>query len=274
MIRLIRFQYYLFRLLGLFFLIKNRIYRSSDILILKVEKIVFPLYLRISSSDVQTFKQVFVNHEYDFQVKKQPESIVDAGANIGLASVYFANKYPETKIVAIEPEEGNFEILVKNVAGYKNVTPIRAALWHKNEMISVVDPGNGSWGFITEKVDSQNHMERSQVPLVQGVTLEKIIDDYDIHHIDILKVDIEGSEREVFTDTSAWIKKVDSIIIELHENIKTGCNRSFHRGSRGFENEWHFRENVYLSRSKNLIKPQEESPTTVLQNWWIVSKCH
>ena len=81
-----------------------------------------------------------------------------------------------------------------------------------------------------------------------------------LDHVDFLKIDIEGAEREVFSDTSSWIEKVDSIIIELHEHLKAGCNRSFFCGSNGFDNEWLQGENVYLSRNNSITRPTFGQP--------------
>ena len=64
----------------------------------------------------------------------------------GFASIYFANKYPGAKIIAIEPEQSNFELLKDNIAPYPNIIPIQAALWHKNEEINLIDPGLGKSG--------------------------------------------------------------------------------------------------------------------------------
>ena len=52
---------------------------------------------------------------------------------------------------------------------------------------------------------------------VAAITRDRLMRDQGIDHIDILKVDIEGAEKEVFADTSAWIDRVGSIIVELHE---------------------------------------------------------
>lgn len=70
----------------------------------------YPLRLRVPSSDIGIYRQVFLREEYKFAAEIEPEVIVDAGANIGLASIYFANKYPHARIVAIEPEASNFEL--------------------------------------------------------------------------------------------------------------------------------------------------------------------
>ncbi len=109
-----------------------------------------PFLLRIPSSDIPTYKQVFIKQDYNFLVEKQPETIVDAGVNIGLASIYFANKYPDAKIIALEPEQSNFDLLKKNTAPYPQIVPVQAALWNKNEEIHLIDPGLGKWGFMTE----------------------------------------------------------------------------------------------------------------------------
>ena len=89
-----------------------------------------------------------------------------------------------------------------------------------------------------------------------AITVDKVLEDFDLPQIDILKIDIEGAEKEVFSDTSAWIDRVDAIIIELHERYKRGCNRSFYCGTKGFDFEWTRGENVFLSRG-NLLEVKE-----------------
>jgi FkbM family methyltransferase len=197
---------------------------------------------------------VFIEQEYDFLVETQPKVIIDAGANIGLASIYFASKYPDAKIIAIEPEQSNFELLKENVAPYPHVVPIQAALWNKNEEINLIDPGSGKWGFMTEMKQPSKKIPSKTCHTVMGTTIDKIMQDYSLTKIDILKIDIEGAEKEVFSDTSSWIGKVDAVIIELHERFKPGCNRSFYRGSNGFDSEWSQGENMYLSRGNCLAR--------------------
>jgi FkbM family methyltransferase len=234
--------------------IKAKITSSTVLFNVDRQDCKFPFHLRIPSSDVRTYRQMFLYQDYDFSVEKQPKFIVDAGANIGLASIYFANKYPDAKIIAIEPEQSNFEILRENVAPYPNIIPIQAALWHKNEEINLVDPGLGKWGFITKMKDSTEGLSGNICHVVEGMTVDKIMKSHNIEQIDILKVDVEGAEKEVFSDTSSWIGKVDSLIVELHEHMKPGCNRSFYHGTNGFDNEWKQGENVCLSRGDTITR--------------------
>lgn len=212
----------------------------------------YPFQVRIPSSDIPLCRQVFFDHDYDFMIAGQPKVIVDAGANIGLAAIYFANKYPDAKIIAIEPESSNFELLTKNTEPYPGIIPVQAALWHVNEDINVIDAGYGKWGFMTEMKNSQEKLPGSICNAVAGMTVDRIMRDYALEKIDILKVDIEGADREVFSSTSAWLDKVDAIIIELHDRMKAGCSCSFYLGTRGFDNEWRRGENMYVSRRSSL----------------------
>lgn len=251
-IKAVRNMYRTLGFKGLWSAIVARITGGTVIFSMKRPDCKHPIKLRIPSSDVSTYEQIFINSEYDFISKEQPKVIIDAGANIGLAAIYFANRYPGATIIAIEPERSNYEFLKINTELYPNIVPVHAALWNKNEEISLVDPGLGKWGFMTEPKNSTEKLQGTNCHTVSAMTVGKIILDYKIERIDVLKIDIEGAEREVFSDTTSWIDKVDSIIIELHERMKRGCNRSFYQGSGGFDDEWLQGENVYLSR-KNCI---------------------
>jgi len=254
MTKSVRYYYSRFGTSGVIAAIK-RILGSSTYLI-KVERkeIRAPFYLRLQTSDIPTFDQVFIHKEYDFDTTKFPNVIIDAGANIGLAAIYFTNKYPDATIIALEPEQSNFELLKKNVSPYTKIIPVQAALWHKNEEINLVDPGLGKWGFMTESKNTSENSAGNACHKVKAMTVDRLMQNYNLEKIDILKIDIEGAEKEVFSESSPWIEKVDSIIVELHERMKGGCNRSFYNGSNGFVDEWKLGENVYLSRGNCLTR--------------------
>lgn len=202
-----------------------------------------PVTLRVPSTDVSTYKQVVTREEYGIELAKRPATIVDAGANIGLASAYFASRYPEARILAIEPEAQNFELLLKNTAPYPNIQAVRAALWSESGLIGVVDSGTGAWGFRTE-ASSEALVTNS----VRAATLDELLDEYGFDHVDLLKMDIEGAEVEVFADTSEWIDRVNVVVAELHERYRTGCLRNFYNGTPGFPVEWTHGESTIVAR--------------------------
>lgn len=210
----------------------------------------FPLRLRMPSTDVPTYKKIFIDKEYEFVTERSPAVIVDAGANIGLASIYFANKYPQAKIISIEPEQTNFDLLKANIAPYPKILPIQAALWNCTKDVELIDPGLGKWGFVTASQYTEAGEIGSKCHRITALTVNRLMEDFGLDRIDILKIDIEGAELEVFQDTSQWLNRVDAIVIELHERLKPGCNRSFYCGSSGFEKEWMQGENICLSRKR------------------------
>lgn len=225
-------------------------------LLLRMERpdVRHPFYLRVPSSDVSACEQIFIRRDYDFEARRPPRVIVDAGANIGLASILFANRFPAARIIAIEPEASNFRLLQRNVAPYGNITAIQGALWHENRPIRLVDPSLGNWGFMTRAAE-EGEGPGSLPGSIPGMTMDALMESQDIDRIDILKMDIEGAEREVFMDSSAWLHRVDSLVVELHERLKPGCNRSFYNGTAGFDEEWWQGENVCLTRAGGCLLP-------------------
>jgi len=229
--------------------LKSKFTNSEVLMCVSRKDIKFPFYLRDRTTDLPTYEQVFLRLDYDFKVEGQPKTIVDVGANIGLTSIYFANKYPNSNVLAIEPESSNYQILSMNLAPYENITTLNVALWGKNEDINLVDPGLGKWGFRTRSSDT-NGEKNDVCHTVPGMTVDRIMEIKSLEKIDILKIDIEGAELEVFSDPSSWIEKVDVLIIELHEEMKSGCSRSFYNSSNGFDHEWKKGENIFLTRDK------------------------
>src|SRR6059058_2841884 len=94
--------------------------------------VLHPVYIRAQSSDEYTFQQIFINKEYDFPYNGQPQTLIDVGANIGLAAVYFANRFPGCQIICLEPEPGNLALLKKNTEMYPNIKCLQAGLWSKS----------------------------------------------------------------------------------------------------------------------------------------------
>jgi FkbM family methyltransferase len=206
-----------------------------------------PLHLRLRNSDVTLLRSIFLDGEYDWSFLKAPGVIIDAGANIGFTSVVYANRYPEASVIAIEPEASNFQLLKENAASYPNIELVHGALWKENTKLRILDPGLGSWAFRTQETAAGKQAPPDRA-LVEAFTLDKILSDHKIEFVDILKVDIEGAEKEVFENSAAWIDRVGIIIIELHDSYKPGCSKAVHAAANGFDFSWHRGETTVLGR--------------------------
>lgn len=248
-IKYIGYYYTRFGCAGVSNVIKAKLTKRALLLTVRGHGLQAPLYLRTRTTDVLLFDEVFLRHEYAFTMSRPPAVIIDAGANSGLVSVYFANRFPQARIIAVEPEASNYQLLERNVAPYSNIVPVNAALWDKNEELALVDPDLGKWGFMTQAPDRVQASPGRFIHTVRGMTVDAIMQEQDLQRVDILKIDIEGSEREVFEDPSRWIGRVDALIVELHERMRSGCNRSFYTGTSGFDDEWQQGEHVCVTRS-------------------------
>lgn len=207
---------------------------------------------RPEEPDVNLMKSIFQFQEYALPLKNfSPKLILDCGGNIGCAAVYFANVYPNSKIYSIEPEKNNFKLLKYNTSQYKNITPINSAVWDKETFIRVEDKGYGTWGFMTFET------AKDDPAAFTTVTVSKLLKESGCNEIDLLKVDIEGAEKEVFgaVDVDEWLSKVNVITIELHDRMKLGCSYEFFKAISKYR--WFFTmkgENLIFIRESMLVK--------------------
>jgi len=206
-----------------------------------------PIYIRSIKSDELMFEQVFADKQYDIKVPIDPQIIIDLGSNVGYASILFANRFPQAKIFALEPEENNFAVAQKNVQPYYNITLVRGAVWNKPEHINIVDSGHGEAAFMIEPGEGEHP--------VRAYTITEIMQLIGISHIDILKIDIEGSEKEIFeTGFENWVPLTKIIIVETHDRYKPGSSKAIFNaiGKYDFSMEIS-RENIVLYNN-SLVK--------------------
>jgi FkbM family methyltransferase len=200
--------------------------------------------LRRQTTDVRCLEKVFVSDEYDPPFQLLPRVIVDAGANVGMATLFFAQRYPQAKILAIEPEASNFEMLKQNCQSLPNITLVRAALWPEHRELKIENPVVDAWAFsISDECGSSDGS-----PRVPAITVTDILDRLCTDHIDLMKIDIEGSELHLFSRNSdKWLGQVHFIVIELHDRLIPGCSHAFYSAlvSRKFSQELRG-ENVFV----------------------------
>ena len=180
------------------------------------------LVLRAGTADIEVFEQVYVDRLHDVDVPWDPKLIIDAGAHIGCVTVALAAKFPKATIFALEPDLANFELLRQNVSPYPNVTPIRAALWGEPAVLSIENPGAESWMFKMKRASP----DASGITI--GLTLDELLIWSGVPEIDILKIDVEGSEKNIFASAlrGKWLDQVRQLHVELHDRFVPGCQEA------------------------------------------------
>jgi FkbM family methyltransferase len=186
-----------------------------------VDKIA-PIFIRRGTSDIPTFKQIFIEHAYISDYTENIEYIIDCGANIGLSVRYFRYLYPNAKIAAIEPDADNYNMLKENTQFDNNILLFKNGIWNRSAHLEVVDVFNvGSWGFSVVEVSEKSEKT------VPALSIKDVIVQSNFPRVDLLKVDIEGSEKEVFeSDTESWLPLVNNMIIETHDKYRKGTSRA------------------------------------------------
>jgi FkbM family methyltransferase len=208
-----------------------------------------PITLRAGSSDVLTYEQVFVKHQYAINLGEPPGTIVDCGAYVGLTAAYFATTYPEARIIAVEPDPGNFDLLRENVGPYPRVVPVHGAVWSEETVLRVIDPGFGSWGYRTVPGRSCGSPARGEVT---AQTIPQLIEEHEFDQIDILKLDIEGAETQVLPASGDWIDRVGVLAVELHPDLDPEVMTVFDRVAAGFDSRWRQGDVEIAARSTHL----------------------
>ena len=178
------------------------------------------------SSDFDVFQQVFIGVEYHKVIEEYKNNfsnyknykinIIDAGTNIGLTSLIFNDNFDEPNIVCIEPEKENFKVLKFNLYNYKNIFQINGGLWSSNTYLHVVRDfrDKKDWSFRVEETTDVND--------IRAYSIDQICKDSKFQFIDILKIDIEGSEKQIFTAKNVdlnFLKITKLIAIEIHDEF-------------------------------------------------------
>lgn len=213
--------------------------------------------VRLHESDLSVVNQVFIDGDYDFShysqnewIQKRYEDlcasgatpvIIDAGANIGIATLWFAKKYPKAQVVAIEPDPENAECCRRNTRGLANVLVVEAAVGSKPGKAALANIWNVSWAVQTQRSDDNG----------AGVPIQSISDlktKVEGGRLLIVKIDIEGFESDLFSDNTDWIDEPALVIIEPHDWMLPG-----ERSSRGFQKALAARDFDILARGDNLL---------------------
>jgi FkbM family methyltransferase len=178
-----------------------------------------PFFVRLGSTDMLVLDEMFQTREYSFVEEnlREVRQIVDLGANVGFSLRYWNEIFPDAKILAVEPEPENFDLCQRNVeaAGFAHaVKLVRACVGSYRREVHL--SGKDEWAY------QMSNSPEAGAPTVPVVPLSELLEThFECGQIDLLKCDIEGAERELFSNCARWISRIKAIVIELHPPYST-----------------------------------------------------
>lgn len=176
-----------------------------------------PFHVRPGTSDMAIFDEIFYS-KY-LQRDRSFRTVLDCGANIGCTVRYWKMLDPTCTVIAIEPDPENFELLQRNTGQLESVHCIKAGIWPTAGTLHLEKEGVGHSAVRTL---------HDRTGDTAAVTIPGLLQQFGLDRIDLVKIDIEGSELELFTQGDlSWIARVNTIAIELHDHWRPGCGEAF-----------------------------------------------
>lgn len=171
-----------------------------------------PLRVRGQTSDSLVLYATFCRGAYPLPKDPSIRLIIDAGANVGYTAAHFAEAFPQAKVVALEPEESNYQVLRENARQWTNIVPLQKGLWWRKAEVKVSNSGSENWCF-----------EFEECPPGQGTpatTIEALLAEYGTGGSVLVKMDVEGAEKKIFAEKPAWPAGIQYLYIEIHDAWK------------------------------------------------------
>lgn len=194
----------------------------KEMMVLNIPWIKEKIHLRRNSKDINVFQQIFIKKDLAFLNGRNYDVCIDAGANIGLSTIYMKNMFPDSHIYSIEPEPANIKMLCLNTKGYTNVTVISKAMSQDSNGLFFIDPGNGSDSFQTSR-EFRGSLEPVEI---ESISIRDLMNQYELSQVDFVKIDIEGAEDFCINqEAMSWINQTKLLAIEIHEHFVPGCGK-------------------------------------------------
>ena len=189
-------------------------FRNQELLEIRSRKFPWPFWLRPRGTDIRVAYEIFTNAELSMEwpLPNPPQTIIDGGANVGYATLALKQRWPESSIIAVEPDAGNFAILKLNCSSLSEIQLVQKGIWGTSCRLRV-RPGstNEAWALQFEPMPGESGVG------IPAESIPTLLAHIPGGHCDLLKLDIEGAETSVFQQNDlSWVNDVSVILLETH----------------------------------------------------------
>ncbi len=144
--------------------------------------------------DIAVLREIYLDKEYDWCPIEDPKVIIDLGAHFGDTTLYYATRFPNAKIIAVEPSPENYDRLVQHTKTITNITPVQAAVGATDGEITLHLLASSLGHSVTDRKGISSSI------VVPQVSLKTLFKNHGIEKADLIKFDIEGAEFDMLSN--------------------------------------------------------------------------
>ena len=205
-----------------------RWWSSASVFYITPRSFPYHLWIRKREPDIHNLWQIFGENELLIPEMDSPKNIADLGSFVDYAAAYLLWRYPEARLVCVEPNPSNIIMFHKNVVPMSRVTLVEAAIADisKSQIDFFVSPGRGWSGSTTKAPDAA--VDRTTVP---AISLEDFMTTYGRDGFDLVKAEIEGAESLIMKREDLCRSHIDYLLLETHGDMDRELERLVSAGS-------------------------------------------
>jgi FkbM family methyltransferase len=159
-------------------------------------------------SFVEVYRDYFFRRKFEFKAQTNSPKIIDCGANVGVSVLYWKSLYPESRVIAFEPDPQAFLALESNCRGFSGIDLRNSAVW--------IAEGRLRFAAVGSDGGHLSHLTQRECPVPELEVSAERLKEFLREPVDMLKIDIEGAEVEVLEDCRDVLKNVRQMFVEFH----------------------------------------------------------
>lgn len=166
-----------------------------------------------AGADMFVYSEIFEHECYALPLKNRPATILDLGANIGLAAIYFARAFPAAQLACVEPDPDNLRVLRRNLDLNGIAAAVFAAAIHNQDGAAMMARAVSAYGHSIADERTESSAARFEVA---AMTVPTLLARLGWERVGLAKIDIEGHELALLDARCDWLDCVDALCLEYH----------------------------------------------------------
>ncbi|MEI7909906.1 MAG: FkbM family methyltransferase [Verrucomicrobiota bacterium] len=208
---------------------------------LQVRNLPSKLKLRGATSDLSVVYTIACHKDYAFPEIRDVDHVLDCGAYIGISTIQLKHELRAQTVTAVEPDPDNFSLLEENCKADPAIRCIHGAIWKDKSPLHIINPGDEKWGFQCAAAGSE-----ADAGSIKSYTVGELLAGLPAGRV-LVKMDIEGAEKEVYRANPEWLGRIDYLIMEIHP----GCWKAVFDAMSGYDYDCRFSgENILFIFSR------------------------